>query len=111
MVLSVFMLSQQQTNNGTATYYADKYHGKKTASGEIYNKNNLTCAADKSKYKFGTKLKITNITNNESVIVKVTDTGKDIIGNKIDLSKAAFKSISNLNIGLIKILIEEVLDI
>ena len=109
MVLSVFMLSQQQTN-GTATYYNDKYHGKKTASGEIYNKEGLTCAADKRVYKFGTKLKITNITNNKSVIVKVTDTGTDIVGKKLDLSKAAFRSIANLNKGLIKILIEEVLD-
>lgn len=115
MVLSVFMLSQQQKQtvktNGVATYYAEKYHGRKTASGEIYNQNNLTCAADKRNYKFGTKLKITNITNNKSVIVKVTDTGKDIIGNRIDLSKAAFKTIANLNTGVIKILIEEVLDI
>lgn len=103
MILSVFMLSQQ--TNGVASYYADKYHGRKTTSGEIYNKEGFTCAADK-KYKFGTMLKVTNITNQKSVIVKVTDRGTAIIGNRIDLSKAAFHAIANLNKGIQKILIE-----
>lgn len=107
MVLSVFMLSQQ--TNGVASYYADKYHGRKTASSEIYNKNGFTCAADK-KYKFGTMLKVTNITTQKSVIVKVTDRGPAIVGNRLDLSKAAFRTIASLNKGIQKIIIE-VLDI
>lgn len=103
MVLSVFMLSQQ--TNGVASYYADKYHGRKTTSGEIYNKEGFTCAADQ-KYKFGTMLKVTNITNQKSVIVKVTDRGTAIIGNRLDLSKEAFKTIASLEKGIAKILIE-----
>lgn len=102
MVLSVFMLSQQ---SGMATYYGKKYHGKKTTSGEIYNMYDLTCASS-SKYKFGTKLEITNIANGKSVIVKVNDRGKDIKGNRIDLSQASFQQIANLKQGFIKIIIK-----
>lgn len=102
MVLSVFMLSQQ---SGMATYYGKNYHGRKTASGEIFNMYGFTCASS-SKYKFGTMLEITNISNGKSVIVKVNDRGKDIIGNRIDLSQAAFDKIASLKTGVIKISIK-----
>ena len=105
VVLGMFMYSQ--TTNGTATYYAGKHHGRKTASGSIYNKNELTCAAS-SKYKFGTILRITNTSNGKIVEVKVTDRGGAIRGNKLDLSQAAFSSIASLKKGFIKILIEKV---
>lgn len=104
MVLSVFMLSQQQTN-GSATYYGKAYHGNKTASGERFNMYDLTCAAS-SKYKFGTKLEVTNIANGKSVIVKVNDRGSAIHGNKLDLSQRAFREIANLKTGIVKILIK-----
>lgn len=104
-MLSVLVYSQ--TINGTATYYAGKHHGRKTASGTIYNKYNLTCAAS-TKFKFGTLLKVTNEANRKSVIVKVTDRGKAIKGNKLDLSQRAFESIADLRRGFIRVLIEKV---
>lgn len=105
MILGIFAYSQ--TINGTATYYSGKHHGRKTASGTIYNQNELTCAAS-SKFKFGTVLKVTNVSNGKAVIVKVTDRGGAIKGNKLDLSQAAFKNIASLKKGFIKILIEEI---
>lgn len=88
--------------SGTATYYSTQHHGRKTASGEVYNMNAMTCAAD-SKFKFGDLLEITNLTNGKSVIVRVNDRGGAIKNNKIDLSLAAFKSIAKLSVGIIKV--------
>lgn len=86
-----------------ATYYGDAFNGKKTASGEIFDKNNMTCAAHG--IPFGTMLLIENKDNGKSVIVKVTDRpGRNII----DLSEAAFKKISELEKGIIDIKIKVV---
>lgn len=88
--------------NGTATYYTTPFHGRKTASGEIYNMHALTCATD-PKFKFGEILEITNLANCKSVVVRVNDRGGAIKNNKIDLSLAAFKSIAKSSNGIIKI--------
>lgn len=78
-----------------ASYYADRFHGKKTASGKIFDMNKLTAAH--KKLPFGTKVKVTNEANGKSVIVEITDRGPFVKGRDIDLSKKAFKSISNGN--------------
>lgn len=107
LLLTLSVILYSQSLKGTATYYGGKHHGRKTASGIIYDKNQFTCAAS-SKFKFGTLLKITNQDNGKMIIVKVTDRGGAIKGNKIDLSQAAFRSISNLKRGVINIIIERV---
>ena len=86
-----------------ASYYSDAFHGRKTASGVIYDKNKLTCASNT--HKLGTKLKVTNTENNKSVIVTVTDRGGF---NKVtlDLSKKAFSTIADLKQGIINVNIE-----
>ena len=86
-----------------ASYYSDTFHGRKTASGIIYDKNKLTCASNI--HKLGTILKVTNTENNKSVIVTVTDRGgfKTIT---LDLSKKAFSTIANLKQGIINVKIE-----
>lgn len=76
-----------------ASYYADKFHGKRTASGGKYDKNKYT-AAHKN-LPFGTKVKITNEANGKSVIVEVTDRGPFVRAREIDLSKRAFMEIAN----------------
>ena len=87
---------------GTASWYGYPYHGRKTTSGEIYNMNSLTAAH--RTYKFGTKVKVTNIANNKSVIVRINDRGPFIKGRDLDLSKAAFTQITNtVSKGIIKI--------
>lgn len=86
----------------TATWY--NLHGNRTASGERFHQDSLTAA-----YNFcelGTYLRVTNISNNESVIVKVNDRMGYKGRNHIDLSKCAFDSIGNIGSGRIKVKIE-----
>ena len=77
--------------NAHASYYADKFSGRRTASGKIFNNNEYTCAH--KKLPFGTKLKVTNEVNNKSVFVTVTDRGPFVRGRFLDLSKRAFMDI------------------
>lgn len=101
---------QSSTNVKKVTYYHDKFHGRKTASGDVYNKNLLTCAST-TKYKLGTLLKITNLDNGKSVIVKVNDRGDfSKKGVYLDLSKEAFKQIGSLEQGVLKNIKVEVLE-
>ena len=88
-----------------ATYYSDTFHGKVMRSGAIYDMNRLTCASNT--HKLGTKLKVTNVDNGKSVIVKVTDTGsfKKIT---LDLSKKAFSKIAELDKGVVEVKIKVV---
>lgn len=82
--------------------------GRKTASGQNFNENALTCAS--WDHSFGTRLKVTNINNGKSVIVTVTDRGpnKKLYrrGRIIDLSRASFAKIAKLSSGIIKVRIE-----
>lgn len=86
ITLSLIMLVTT-ANAGMASWYGGKFHGRTTASGEVYNMYSLT-AAHKT-MKFGTKVKVTNLSNNKSVIVKINDRGPFIKGRVIDLSKKA----------------------
>lgn len=95
--------------NAHASYYHDKFNGRKTASGKRFDNTKLTAAH--KKFPFGTKLKITNERNNKSVIVEVIDRGPFIKGREIDLSKKAFMDITaNKNSGLIFVKIEILTD-
>ncbi|MGP1665771.1 MAG: septal ring lytic transglycosylase RlpA family protein [Rhodanobacter sp.] len=94
------------TESGQASYYADKYENRKTANGELY-KHNLKTAAHK-KLPFGTKVKVTNVANGKSVVVKINDRGPFVKGRIIDLSKSAFSSIGKTSLGAIKVKIEVV---
>ena len=76
-----------------ASFYHDKFNGRKTASGKKYDSTKLTAAH--KKLPFGTLLKVTNELNGKSVIVEVTDRGPFVRGREIDLSKRAFMSIVN----------------
>lgn len=88
-----------------ATYYADKFNGKQTASGEKFSNSKLTAAH--KKLPFGTKLKVTNNANGKSVIVTVNDRGPFTKGYDIDLSKKAFMEISdNKNQGKLTVTLE-----
>jgi rare lipoprotein A len=78
-----------------ASYYADKFNGKKTASGERFSNGKLTAAH--RKLPFGTKVKVTNIDNGKSVIVVINDRGPFSGGFDIDLSKKAYKKIEGNN--------------
>jgi len=83
--------------NVHASYYHDKFNGRRTASGQKFDNNKLT-AAHKT-LKFGTKLKVTNPKNQKSVIVTVNDRGPFTKGREIDLSKKAFFEIAGSKYG------------
>lgn len=76
---------------GIASWYGPKFHGKKTASGEIFNQNDLTAAH--KKLPFGTLVKVFNPLTKKSVVVRITDRGPFKKGRVIDLSKRAAKLI------------------
>jgi len=103
-----FSLNAQQPttkiDTGVASYYALKFHGRKTASGEIFHKDSLT-AAHKT-LPFGTKVRVTNLKNNKSVIVKINDRGMRGKNRIIDLSPGAAKEINMMGSGLIKVKVE-----
>jgi rare lipoprotein A len=88
-----------------ASYYADKFHGRRTTSGKKYDKNKYTAAH--KKLPFGTKVKVTNEANGKSVIVEITDRGPFVRAREIDLSRRAFMDIANNKAsGAMKVTIE-----
>ena len=89
--------AQGQIVTGNASYYADKFHGRRTASGEIYNKDSMTCAH--LKYPFGTILKVRNPINNRTVFVRVTDRGPYVKSRVVDLSRAAARELDIIQAG------------
>ena len=91
------LLAQGQVIKGNASYYADKFHGLRTASGEIYNKDSMTCAH--LKYPFGTILKVRNPLNDRTVYVRVTDRGPYHKHRIIDLSRAAARELGIIQAG------------
>ncbi|WP_281227521.1 septal ring lytic transglycosylase RlpA family protein [Flavobacterium aquiphilum] len=92
--------------NCHASYYHDKFNGKRTASGKRFDNKKLSAAH--RKFPFGTKLRITNEANGKSVIVEVIDRGPFARGREIDLSKRAFMEIaSNKGGGAVVVKIEE----
>lgn len=91
----------------TVTYYGDKFHGRKTANGERFNQNAMTCASNT--HKFGTHLKVTNTANGKSVVCRVNDRGGfSKYGVTLDLSKGAFAQIASLSQGHARVTIETV---
>jgi rare lipoprotein A len=98
--------AQTEPSSGSASYYSNQFHGRKTASGEKYDKNKLTAAH--RIYAFGTKLKVTNIANGKSVVVTVNDRGPYSQYRLIDLSYAAAKHIDMIKKGVIEVHIEVV---
>ena len=89
-----------------ASWYGPGFHGRKTANGEVYDQMSFT-AAHKS-LKFGTLLKITNLKNNKSVVIRINDRGPYIHGRDLDLSKAAALELGMVRKGVAKMKVEEI---
>jgi rare lipoprotein A len=88
----------------TASWYGTEFHGRPTSSGEIFNMYALTAAH--KELSFGTKLRVTNLRNNKSVIVTVNDRGPFIPGRDLDLSYAAAREIGLIGPGVERVKIE-----
>jgi rare lipoprotein A len=90
-----------RSETGLASYYADKFIGRPTASGQLYNANRLT-AAHKT-IAFGTKVTMVNIKNNKSVVVVINDRGPFVSNRILDVSKAAAQALDMINAGIVKV--------
>lgn len=91
--------------SANASYYADKFNGKRTTSGKKFSNSGYTAAH--KKLPFGTKIKVTNEGNGKSVVVEVTDRGPFVRSKEIDLSKRAFMEIAqSKSSGQMKVTLE-----
>ena len=97
-------LSAQGVQEGKASYYAQRFSGRRTASGERLHHDSLTCAH--RTYPFGTLLKVTNPANGKEVIVRVTDRGPYVKGRIIDLSVRAARELGILTQGIAPVTVE-----
>jgi rare lipoprotein A len=89
---------------GTASYYANKFQGRTTANGELYDKDKMTCAHNS--LPLGTWIKVTNLRNNRSVIVRITDRLHYKNKRLVDLSRAAAAKLGYLKRGLTRVKVE-----
>lgn len=97
-------LNAQSVQTGKASYYAQKFSGRRTANGERLHHDSLTCAH--RTYPFGTLLKVTNPANGKEVIVRVTDRGPYVKGRIIDLSVRAARELGILTQGIAPVTVE-----
>jgi rare lipoprotein A len=92
------------TEVGIASWYGNPYHGRRTASGEVYDMEKLTAAH--RTLPFQTWVKVENLSNGKAVDVRINDRGPFVRGRVIDLSRAAARSIELLGPGVLKVRIE-----
>jgi rare lipoprotein A len=108
LVLRVFLFSAQGQDvfiqHGQASFYADRFQGRLTASGERYDASAMTAAH--LTLPFGTLVKVTNNANNHSVMVRINDRGPFVEGRIIDVSKAAANQLGFLDLGVADVRIE-----
>lgn len=93
-----------ETRTGVASYYADKLHNRRTASGIRYDRNALV-AAHRS-YPFGTVLRVTNLKNERWVTVRVVDRGPFVRGRILDVSRRAAEELGFVGQGLTQVRVE-----
>ena len=93
-----------RTRYGVASYYAKKFNGRKMANGEIYRSEKYTAACNI--LPLNTRIKVTNLKNNKSVIVKIKDRMNSKNKRLVDLSYSAAKKLGYLSIGLTRVKVE-----
>ena len=91
---------------GNASWYGRKFHGKKTASGERFNKQSFTGAH--KQLPFGTIIRVTNLRNGKDVYVRINDRGPFVRGRIVDISRAAAEAIGFRKRGVAKVRVEVV---
>lgn len=83
----------------TASYYADKFNGRKTSTGETFSNQGMTCASNQ--YKLGTYVQVTNTKTGKSIVCKVND--RMGVQGRIDLTKKGFSQLAPLSVGLVDV--------
>jgi rare lipoprotein A len=89
---------------GNASWYGAPFHGRRASNGEIYDMNKMTAAH--RTMAFGTMVKVTNLTNGKSAVVRITDRGPFVDNRIIDLSMAAAKAIESIGPGVVPVRLE-----
>jgi rare lipoprotein A len=89
---------------GQASFYANKFQGRKTASGEIFSQSKMTCACNM--LALGTWVKITNLRNSRTVVVKVNDRLHPKMKRIVDLTRAAAEKLGYIGAGLTRVKVE-----
>ncbi len=95
-------------HTGKASYYSDKFNGRKTSSGEIFRNNHYTAAHPYLPY--GTFVKVTNLENQKTVKVKINDRFRPGKGHIIDITKAAAREIDLIRYGMARVSLEIISD-
>lgn len=103
-ILCLLIQAKAAEEFGLASFYSNKFHGKKTASGDIYSKDKMTCAH--KTLPFGTLVKVTRLDNNKSVTVRVNDRGPYVNGWITDVSYKAAVMLDIVSKGSIKVKLE-----
>lgn len=98
LICLLFQACKTTKEQGVASYYADKFDGRKTASGATFRQRKLTAAH--RTLPFGTKVKVKNLRNGKTVKVIINDRGPFVQGRSIDLSKKAARKIDMLQQGI-----------
>lgn len=94
-----------ETQTGVASFYADKYHGRITYGGEIYDMNGISAAHPS--YQMNTIVRVTNLENNKNLILRINDKMPERDDNRIvDVSLGAAKELDFVNKGLVRVKIE-----
>lgn len=89
---------------GKASWYSDKFNGRKTATGEVFSQQKFTAASNQ--FALGTWLKITNLRNNKFVYVKINDRMHPKMKRIVDLTRAAAQKLSMIKSGVVKVKVE-----
>lgn len=90
--------ARKVTEAGKASYYADKFQGRKTANGETFRQRKMTAAH--RTLPFGTKVKVTNLDNGRTTKVRINDRGPFVAGRIIDLSHKAANRLNMTRAGV-----------
>ncbi|MCO6426560.1 septal ring lytic transglycosylase RlpA family protein [Nitrosomonas communis] len=91
---------------GYAVHYSDKFQGRKTANGEIFDQSDLTAAHNE--FRYGTLVKVTNLENNYSIVVKINDRMAPHHSNIIDVTKRAAAKLGFINKGRARVSLEAI---
>lgn len=93
---------------GNASYYGARHHGNRTASGERFDQHGLTAAH--RRLPFGTQVRVTNLNNDKTVIVRINDRGPHTRGRLIDLSREAAERLGMLRSGTAPVRVQSLVD-
>lgn len=104
MALTALVTPALASQTGHASYYGKELAGKRTASGEKFNPSGMTAAH--RNLPFGTRLKVTNLQNNKSVVVRINDRGPFVRGRTLDVSLGAAQALGFVGRGTARVTME-----